>query len=346
MIAMILNNQGNIYRLQGNVDKAHEKCMVGLMLRRKLERASAKPPTTVVRGIARSCYVLGLILREFGDNSGALRYFQEAEERYRQLDDQHGVANVLRWRAYIFSHVENYNYAIALAEESLQKLEQGVKSADLADTQDILGRIYRDSAMHDFRLAVEQDQVDQEAIERRNRDLELAEQFIRMGYDTATAVGDKYKEAESILSYVRLHYEREEYVETLKRYDEGMAICRKHEYNLLMSYYEFYAGRTHYMMAKASQDDAQKMEHYRHSFRHFAWRAAYASRCRAMELGMTLDSIGTHLTRLEDPELIVHFADYLMTLWEGEHSELRAYRLRERYTPLVELCEEIKRLFL
>ncbi len=229
--AMILNNIGNIYRLQGRVDEAHRYSLRSLALR----QLWGDP-----LDLANSYYVLGLILREFGDNTGALRYFDNAEALFSQPSlgnsGRKGVANVIRQRAYIYGHLNEYGKAIELANESRRILERevGGKLVDLADAFDILGRLYRDRAVYEE----SRETVVQVGHEARERDFRLAEEYAERGYALARETGDRFKEAESILSYVRLCSVRKDYEQALNWYKRGVELCEPFAYYLLLSYLE------------------------------------------------------------------------------------------------------------
>jgi tetratricopeptide (TPR) repeat protein len=390
MAAMILNNQGNIYRLQGQVNKALQKCLLALAIRRKLHGKSNTPN----KSVANSYYILGLILRELGDNSGALRYFSEAQENFEALNLKENIANVQRWQAYIYSHFKQYDEAINLAQKSLDTLEEvGINTTHLADAYDMIGRLYRDRAQYEFKqiqqkliklkeiehsnnieldkrlqdilnairnyillqspavtvlppeilksldLCKKQGKCNTQQIHtiieaaklRREKQLEQAKEFIDNGLIVAKIVGDKYKEAESYLSLVRFHYIQSNYSKAHEYYNQGVEICEKFDYNLLMSYFELFDGQSHI---------AEKR--YNEAFKHFARRAKYAVRCRAMEFGMATDHISNQLVSL-DYTALVQCAGILKQELEGfsdEDHEKPKYL--EKYRQLIELCEDIK----
>ena len=322
--AQILNNLGNLLRLQGLVDDAHQYSIDSLIIRLGIQDSV---------GLANSYFFLGLIVREFGDNNGALQYLEKAESEYLKVTSdisrRKGIANILRIRAYIYNHIREHQRAIELAMESYRILQEeiGTPSSDLADTLDILGRLIRDKAIDDYQK--DQSSHESSAIIKRNNALSLAEEYIERGYRMAQKVGDQFKEAESILSYVRLFYLEGYYQKSLAWYDRGVSICREREYNLLLSYYESFAGSDYF----ALQD-------YNKAFDKFAWRAHYATRCRSMELGMTMDSIAGYLQRLEDPQLMVKYAEYLIQVWDNKPE----WALEERFPQIIKLCKDIKRL--
>ena len=323
--AQILNNLGNLLRLQGLVHEAHQYSISSLMLRQRLKDSV---------GLANSYYILGLILREFGDDSGALRYLDRAESEYSNLPSeisrQKGLANIIRIRAYICNEVRDHEKAVQLAKESFYILSEkiGTPSTDLADALDILGRLIRDKAADDYQR--ERDGNEKAALARRNKAFQEAEDYIERGYRMAQKVEDKFKEAESILSYVRLFYLRGDYRTSLDWYKKGISICQPRKYYLLLSYFELFAGSNYFALGK-----------YNKAFEKFARRALHASRCRAMELGMTMDSLAGYLERLEDPKLISKYANYLMHVWRTEQPD---WPLEQHFPQILELCEDIKKL--
>jgi len=323
--AQILNNLGNLLRLQGLVNEAHQYSISSLMLRQRLKDSV---------GLANSYYILGLILREFGDDNGALRYLDRAELEYSKLASeisrQKGLANIIRIRAYICNEVRDHEKAIQLAKESFRIFAEviGTPSADHADALDILGRLIRDRAADEYQREREVDE--NSALAKRDKAFQEAEDFIERGYRMAQKVEDKFKEAESVLSYVRLFYLRGDFHTSLDWYQKGIEICLPRKYYLLLSYFELFAGSNYFALGK-----------YDKAFEKFAGRALHASHCRAMELGMTMDSLAGYLNRLEEPKLISKYADYLLRVWRREQ---RDWPLQQHFPQILELCEDIKKL--
>ena len=323
--AQILNNLGNLCRLQGKVHEAHRYCMESLILRLQLRESE---------GLAHSYYVLGLVLREFGDNTGAMRFLARAETEYSRLSEwkrQKGLANVMRARAYIYNHVREHEKAIELAKESYRILaeEIGIPSPDLADALDILGRLIRDKAVDDYQQ--NRNMNEETALIQRDKDLRRAEDYIEQAYRMAQQVGDRFKEAESVLSFVRLFNVRGEYQRSLEWYARGMDISRPRDYYLLLCYFESIAGSDHFALGNYDQ-----------AFERFAWRTLFATQCREMELGMTMDSIGTYLERLKEPQLMAKYADYLVQVWNSQPE----WGLQHSFPQIINLCTEIKGLVL
>ena len=339
--AMILNNIGNIYRLQGSVDEAHQYCKTGLGVREKLGDEA---------GIAHSCYILGLISREYGDIMGALRYFDRAEELFTAASRKVGIANVYRWKGYIYYRANNYRRAFEQLERSLRIIEEeSAPLSDLADTLDIIGRMYRDyaalveSEREECSRRGEVYEVvglseDQNRLHDAGKEeyLRIGEEYIRKGFEKAEASSDLYKLAEAYLSYVILYYSRGEYDACLASYEEGIAKSQAvdREYHLLLSYYERFAGNAYYNLGE-----------YDKAFEHFAQRCFHAAHCRAMELGMTMDDIGDKLIglRSQGNELRKQ-CDYLINTWNRMKIKVRGEEriLGEAYPHLIAMCRNIK----
>ncbi len=322
--AQILNNTANLLRLQGLVDEAQRFAIKGLMLR--LRPNKPEP-------LANSYYVLALIAREYGDNNGALRYLDKAENEYSKLTSDRsrrtGLGKVKLTRGYIYNHFREHEKAIEFARESYRILAEVISppSWELADALDILGRLLRDRAEDEFRRDRSADE--KSALARRDEALSEAEETIALGYQMARASKNQFKEAESILSFVRLFNVRGDYTESLKWYAEGIKICQAQDYYLLLSYYEAFAGSAYFDLGEHDK-----------AFERFGWRALFASRCRAMELGMTMDSIAGYLGRIDDPKTRGEYANQLLQFWERQPE----WPLNQRFPQLRQLCDDIRRL--
>ncbi len=297
--ARISLNLGHIKRLRGSVTEAHHFCKISMILSTRLNE----------NALADTYYSMGLIAREYGEMKLAMRYLERASQHYKNLGNHIGQTSAERWQGYTWYSLGDYEEAYKLIIASHNTLIQHAPSYNRipegAESFDILGRVLR-------QLAIKYRNRSDDYMRLRKKpgfgtlpqSIELCQKQAldnyREGEKIALKIGDKFRLAESYLSFLIFFYEFPDLDfysnegihpwKALKQYYErGEKLASDNEYYLLSCIFEKYIGNAYF----------QKQQ-YKTAFEHYAKRYWYSKKVRPIEQDNALEEMTTKLIELTD----------------------------------------------
>lgn len=310
-IAETLNSSANVHRLVGEFQEARLLCQTSGYMRQRWDKGQ----------VAKSQYVMAMILWEMGATAEAMRYLRQAEVSCPPGDES-TRALIAKHRAYIF-------YRAGLPEEALSLLamvepifrQRGLFS-ELADTLNNFSRIYRRYARQGKDEEIGKDSM------------ALAERYANEAFDIAKRIGDEFRQSECHLTRALNYYERsleeqESYAyfrdKALEEYDQGWQIAFNRYYRLLSVYSELRGNL------------AFEQPDYALAFEQYAQQCTLATHFKRAVYERAIDTVGERLRLLGsgDSLLALQYANQLLDYWRDEA------KLAEQYPDLVNEINQI-----
>lgn len=183
-VAETLNSLANVYRLVGDFDEARLLCQTSIFLRQ----------TWVPKQVARSQYIMAMVLWEIGGTAEAMSYLRQAEKSCLP-GDEITQALIQKQRAYIFFRTGLADRAVPLLHEAESVFRRLGQFSELADALIMLSRICRE---HPSAIKGELDNQD---------NMELARRYMDEAHQIADQIGDKFRLAECHLTKA-FHYHK------------------------------------------------------------------------------------------------------------------------------------------
>lgn len=293
-IAETLNSSANVHRLVGEFQEARLLCQTSAYMRQGWDKNQ----------VAKSQYVMAMILWEMGATAEAMRYLRQAELSCPP-EDESTKALITKHRAYIF-------YRAGLPEEALSLLasvepifrQRGLFS-ELADTLNNFSRIYRRYAR-------------QGKDEELGKDsMALAEMYANEAFDIAKRIGDEFRQSECHLTRALNYYdlslrdkERHAYYrdKALEEYYQGWQIAHNRYYRLLSVYSELRGNL------------AFEQPDYALAFDQYAQQCTLATHFKRAVYERAIDTVGERLRLLGsgDSLLALQYAQKLLDYWRDE----------------------------
>lgn len=311
-IAETLNSLSNVHRLAGNFHEARLLCQTSILMRQQWDSNQ----------VARSQYVMAMILWEMGATAEAMRYLRAAEQSCPPTDDT-TQALIKKYQGYIRFRAGLPQQAMPLLEQAETVFRQRGQFSELADVLNLRSRIYRDHPDLVKDILADQDHM------------VLAKQVADEAYEIAQRIGDEFRQAECLMTrafhyyhWLRLVPDRhQEYLQiVMEAYEAGIKLAEGKYYRLL-SFFSSLRG-----------DIAFDEHNYDLAFEQYAQQCAQATRFKRAVYERAIDMIGDRLRELAitDKERVKHYADFIVKFW-GQKAQLNV-----QYHELIDEIKEIK----
>lgn len=320
-IAETINNLANVYRLVGEFPRARLYCQTSILLRKTWE----------TQHIAKSQYVMAMILWELGGTSEAMRYLREAEKACSH-DDEVTWAMITKYRAYILYRAGSPEKALPLLEEVQPIFRRRGRAGDLADTLNLRCRILRDHPQVFSASSPEADHLGE------------AEKLALQAYEIARGRGDRFLIAECHLTLAIL-YDRQarqrpdqagEYRKLAQQHlAQGQEVANDGHYHRLLSFYSGLKARIEF-----------EQEHYEQAFYEYARQCELATQFKHAVLERSIDTLGERLRELgrKDAALAPHYAHTIREYWQDQGLEQAYPELLAEINEVTGAIEEQQRL--
>jgi tetratricopeptide (TPR) repeat protein len=254
--AAMLNNVGNVYRIQGKIEEALQRCMLAWRIRHNLFQKGEIPEFLI--GLSLS--TLGRIYLDVNDLARAEGFFSQAFEIYQRTAYKRGIA-------------ATYNRfgELDLAKGNLQTAEEWFKKAQTASMEiDIEAQI--------------------ESLNRQGRILSMHNQwqkaipFFTEAISLAIQVHDHYQHVESLLDIANAQEHLDQHKPSQQAFQLAKEISTRENYLYLLGHAEEIQGDLRY---KASE--------YRPAFKHYREYCRYMALYNTQEYSAALHKINDRL---------------------------------------------------
>jgi len=244
-----LNSLANVQRLKGELHKARLLCQTSIFVRQ------AWDPDR----LARSYYVMAMLLWELGGTSEAMRYLRQAD-KYCLPGDESTEALIKKYRAYILFRAGMPREAVRLLNQVEPVFRKRGQFSDLVHVLNMRSRISR---QHYDEL--QQEENLEEDLTPQNY-MEVAEKYGDEAYKLAQQISDNFRLAESHLTKA-FHYQAwmridpsrsQEYRQkALEHWSQGVGLSEGQYYRLLSLYSQVRGN-----LAFEESDYAEAIERY------------------------------------------------------------------------------------
>jgi tetratricopeptide (TPR) repeat protein len=314
-IAETLNSLSNVHRLRGNLHDARLFCKTSILLRQTWDPVQ----------VAKSHYVMGMVLWEMGATAEAMRYLRGAEQSC-EPEDEGTQALIKEYQAYIRYRAGLPHLAMPILIEAISIFRRRGQFSELAHALITRSRIYREHPN-----AVQHELAGKDHMDAA---LKLAEE----AHAIADRIGDQYRLAECHLT-LSLNFYRssqssqlyparsQEYRRrALEHYEQGVELSRGRYYQILSLY------------SAVRGDIAFDEENYDLAFDEYARRCELATRFKLAVYERAIDTLGDRLRTLgtKDAMLAKRYADRILEFWRREPQR------EAHYSELIDEINEIK----
>lgn len=292
-IAETLNNLANVHRLLGEFHKAQIECLTSALLRKTWDEGQ----------LAKSRYVMAMIMWEMGGTAEAIHYLRDAEQACPQ-EDETTRALISKYRAYLL-------YRAGSTEEELwPRLEQveGIFSrrghySELADTLNLKCRINRD------KVEILDNPVD------KIKYLQAAESYALDALNKATESADRFRLSECHLTLARLYLTWSQInkglvnttmvQQAIDQHDKGLKLAEDGQYVRLLSFFKGIKGDIEF--------DRQA---YSEALTQYIQQCELAIRFKRSVLDRAIDTLGDRLRVLAKEQEATNVKRYAAKLTE------------------------------
>ncbi len=296
-VAETLNSLANVQRLVGHLHEARLKCQTGVLLRQKYAPDQ----------VAKSQYVMGMILWEMGGTAEAMRYLHLADQACTPSDET-TRALITKYRAYILYRVGLPQLAVPDLRRVEASLRRRGQFSEQADALNILSRIYRDFP-------------DTLPPEQSDAPLAVAERLADEAHSIARRIGDQYRSAEcyltrSLHAYRGAHLlpgDQIAYLQEAEKYCvDGYDLALQGRYYQLLSQFSALQG-----------DLAFERRAYDKAFVSYYEQCARAVHFKRAVYERSIDHLGERLRELNalDSVQAQHYAQQIINKWQADRTD-------------------------
>ncbi len=301
-IAETVNNLANVHRLLGEFHKAQIECQTSVLLRKAWDENQ----------LAKSRYVMSMIMWEMGGTAEAIHYLHDAELACRP-GDENIRALIRKYRAYLL-------FRAGTSKEELFPILQNVEEmfrrrghySELADTLVLKCRITRDQL----------ESID--GINGKIKALQEAESYAMEALERAQESGDRFRLSECHLTlallyhaWARIDKKASDYYiqQATQENEEGLKLAQEGQYVRLLSVFDGIKG-----------DIEFERQSYSQAFNFYIEQCELATHFKRAVLDRAIDILGDRmrsLTKQEDTAIVKHYASHLTTYWveKGLHEK-------------------------
>lgn len=299
-IAETLNSLANVHRFTGDFYEARLLCQTSILLRQNWDHSQ----------VATSKYVMAMILWQMGSTAESVSYLQEAEQ---VCPPQNEILQALitKHRAYIYFHSGMPEKATQLLKEVEAVFRKRGYFSELADTLNLISRIYGDYPEVVTNLLNDQDYMGQ------------VEKFLREAEHWAYYSGDEFRQAECHLTQA-LHYLHWSRIDQAHRQSHSQSALCHWEKGVKLAQERYYQLWSLFCQVRGDIAFESAEPNYDVAFAEYGQQCSLATRFKRAIYERAVDKLTMRLGKLrrDRPDLAERYISNITYKWH-EQPELR-----------------------